>query len=1227
MLIEEVDEKLILINQLKSAYRKYKTQIYYDTHSAIQRKQLADFERREFCELSNEDNSYFDAIKIDKFFENLAEKVIYNELKDYREDIKIIALPKKMKSNASEIISNYNDASTNIEQIHYFIELPVEAHILGALWILRCGFILDDRLYKNCYGNRLNKHLLNDLKEKEIWKNWEYSNKFSPFLFEPYYKNYQSWRDNALDSVKNLLKNDKHAIMISLDFKNYYYNCQINFDLMKEDIKKGEELIHKHYPSEEKIDINSYHTINNNLTDFIKKIFDNYHEKFKHESKLPFIPLGFLPSMIIANWNLQGFDQAILEDVHPSYYGRYVDDILIVLDSHEKSKTYGEHHLKGKDANEIIEKYLTTYDSEHPLNHIFYFDKDNPIKNKDKDKDKIQHPIKVHNIKHRVHGIEFNYENLQVQPNKVKLYSFSHKFSTAIIDNFKKEIAKNSSEFKLMKDSDKLFSGFEEKLFEIDYAESINKLNNINSVKISKFEISKLLTGVLNSSVFSTEKIKKTTIDKVIEAFESNIFEFFTLWEKLFSILYINGNEEELLSFIEFILKNIETLTFTPEDEINYLIKKEISKDIEIVRKSLRRYLGSTLIRVLSLKSSEVHQKIPILKNQDENNVNFYLKHSFNFIFSSMLNNSLMKYPLQNTFKIQKLIKTNWGAQNTYEDIKYNLIKENASDASNTIFNGFCYPRYIKLHEIVLNEIYNTIYIKNNKNDFIDNFDEKIKLHSKLNFYNPYDNNKIRSSIYPHVKSNCGLKCHKCDECPIDDNFKSMKVGSKNKRKLKVGLINTKLNMQDFEKRLIGNPNLTLKRFNRIKLLINDAIKNKVDLLLMPEMYVPFEWIGEIINASKVHQMCMIFGVEPIVIESKVHNYIMTSLPFSIDDSYFEAVVSCRLKNHYSPEEVQCIESQHLEKPNENMKYYLYSWNGIHISPFYCYEIADIQSRSKFKSCCDIVTVSEFNKDAIYFKNIAESLSRDIYCYCMKSNTSEYGGNSIIQPAKSEIKKIVELKGGENDYLVIQELDIQKLRDNAIKSDSIPNKKDKNLKPNPPGLNVDIIKERMKINNKYSQNPENHYDSIPPERVEKEALKMISNEFNDELIGKTIGIWGLSLKPGTRNVESSPAIKIVNELYELNVNIKVYDPENNTNFNNKIKNLSIEYKNSKYSVLNNSDALLILTGWEEFKHYDLNEMSKRMKQKIIFDCRGVINEDMINNEFKYKRINLNEKLD
>ena len=337
------------------------------------------------------------------------------------------------------------------------------------------GYVLDDRLYKNCYGNRLNKHLLKSFKENDIWHNWHFSNKFDPFLFEPYYKNYQSWRDNALDSVKNLLENDKNAIMISLDFKNYYYASSIDFDLLKKDIKDGERLIHKNYPSKDQIDIDDYEKVNDILTDFIQKVFEKYHEEFNIQygkKDLPFIPLGFLPSMIIANWNLQGFDQAILEDIHPSYYGRYVDDILIVLDSHEKSETYGNQHFKEMESRDIIKKYFTRK-GQNPLNTIF------KLENEEDDKSSI----KVHDINHRIHNKHFCYENLEIQSNKVKLYSFSHKYSTAIIDNFKKEIAKNTSEFKLMKDSDKLFGDFEEKLFEIDYVESINKLNDINSVK------------------------------------------------------------------------------------------------------------------------------------------------------------------------------------------------------------------------------------------------------------------------------------------------------------------------------------------------------------------------------------------------------------------------------------------------------------------------------------------------------------------------------------------------------------------------------------------------------------------------------------------------------------------------------------------------------------------------------------------------------------------------
>jgi len=42
------------------------------------------------------------------------------------------------------------------------------------------------------------------------------------------------------------------------------------------------------------------------------------------------LPIGFLPSNILANWYLQKFDKAIINEWNPIYYGRYVDDIIIV---------------------------------------------------------------------------------------------------------------------------------------------------------------------------------------------------------------------------------------------------------------------------------------------------------------------------------------------------------------------------------------------------------------------------------------------------------------------------------------------------------------------------------------------------------------------------------------------------------------------------------------------------------------------------------------------------------------------------------------------------------------------------------------------------------------------------------------------------------------------------------------------------------------------------------
>ena len=151
----ELVENPDLVRELENSYRKYKTFIYYDNHSAIQRQRIAEFEYKHFYK--NPDNEYFNENEENHYeesiFEKLAKEILEGDINKYAK-LKVIAFPKKMQNKESEIITNFKEITTEIKQIHYFIDLPVEAQILGVLWILRCGYILDDKAYNfNCYGN------------------------------------------------------------------------------------------------------------------------------------------------------------------------------------------------------------------------------------------------------------------------------------------------------------------------------------------------------------------------------------------------------------------------------------------------------------------------------------------------------------------------------------------------------------------------------------------------------------------------------------------------------------------------------------------------------------------------------------------------------------------------------------------------------------------------------------------------------------------------------------------------------------------------------------------------------------------------------------------------------------------------------------------------------------------------------------------------------------------
>lgn len=116
----------------------------------------------------------------------------------------------------------------------------------------------------------------------------------------------------------------------------------------------------------------------------------------------------------------------------------------------------------------------------------------------------------------------------------------------------------------------------------------------------------------------------------------------------------------------------------------------------------------------------------------------------------------------------------------------------------------------------------------------------------------------------------------------------------------------------------------------------------------------------------------------------------------------------------------------------------------------------------------------------------------------------------------------------------------------------------------------------------------------------------IINKFGEDLSGKTFGLWGLAFKPGTDDMREAPAIYVVKELVKRGAKVQAYDPkamEEAQHFYLKdVEN--VDYKNAKYEVLDNADALILLTEWKEFRSPDFSEIEKQLKAPVIFDGRN-----------------------
>ena len=117
-------------------------------------------------------------------------------------------------------------------------------------------------------------------------------------------------------------------------------------------------------------------------------------------------------------------------------------------------------------------------------------------------------------------------------------------------------------------------------------------------------------------------------------------------------------------------------------------------------------------------------------------------------------------------------------------------------------------------------------------------------------------------------------------------------------------------------------------------------------------------------------------------------------------------------------------------------------------------------------------------------------------------------------------------------------------------------------------------------------------------------VEKILKYFNNDVKGKEFAIWGLSFKPNTDDMREAPSIYIIRELIKLGAKVTAYDPAAMEQAKFYIKE-DITYGDDMYQILDNKDALLILTEWNEFRNPDFDIIKAKLKNKLIFDGRNV----------------------
>lgn len=996
------------LQDLGIAYRKAKVDLFYSSHVSLEA--IADYEEDLYNHLSNllnkinnDDESW---VTLPEFIGDwtLAPKSVdMSCLKQHREQHDIGLIFSSPTEEWSHICNQINEDNQGLKpnaEFRVMAQCSLDFHVLSTLWMLEVGHIFDAKLGNCAYGNRLRRT-----------QDGQSINLFSLGSFQPYLKPFRNWRDNGIKAMEEALNADKKIVALTADISSFYHELNPDFTLNSEFINDILE-----------IELSNFQAKLHRL--FIKAL-----QAWAESTPLKKgLPVGLPASALIANIALIELDRIIKQQLVPLYYGRYVDDILLVM----------ENGADFKSTDEVWEWLFTRFDKK--LNWVVDTEGNKQIS---------FHPQYLSN------------SNILFANTKNKIFILTGESGKTLVNAITHQIQERASEWRAMPRLPDSSEHVSTDLLAATQSngEAVDNLRKADALTMRRAGFSIKLRDFEAYERDLLPNTWKPHRQAFFRAFIQHIIvlpQFFDLAIYLPRVIRLATACEDFDELHKIILA-LDQLCKQLKEHCTLSIKACPVDDmppanelINIWEKQLYTTVHENICAAFPPKLSKKSQS-----NWQTHMANCLPRFDIGWCLSpkdfQLKQTRLFSFDLAHMpFRFIGLPKEMVAQRGIPKKTSISYLKNTVELLPHSILHG-------------IEQLIEWIHLKDLPNGLLFatrpyNIPELFMLNKSA--YKPNQRDVMHAVVLSVRGFGLG------ERVPCFDEHGVLQIpNARIQHRYGVAVSSWKTEMKSWTAAVMKMPDPDAERYTRLCRLIDGVITEPKHsrYLIMPELALPAHWFLRV--AHKLHRrgISLISGVEYLhSIKGKVRNQVWAALSF--DGLGFPSMVIYK-QDKQRPALHEGLELQQLAKLKLSprikwKKPPIIQHGNLRFALMICSELTNIDYRAALRGKVDALFVPEWNQDIETFNALVESAALDIHAYIVQCNDRQYGDSRIRAPAKNSwARDILRVKGGVTDYCVIGEIDIQALRQfqSNYSSPAIP------FKPVPDGFKIDISRKVLPV--------------------------------------------------------------------------------------------------------------------------------------------------------------------